>query len=577
MKSIEEYVQEKEFEQIEKEWDIYFNMDDSVNEASSSSTTTTGTGFFGWLARLGKKFWNWLVGKDYSSDNVDWKITKKNKWVDGKPDELHKVLTKNEGLAEHFPKTTRMLDRDNDRKVFKVKTNMNADKTPTIFLIYSDDKDFIKKQISRTYRKGKDILKHYNKIDNPCMLVCFEVSKGNNDDYDDVYDVQIRKLVDEFCDIYDIIFINNGNANYQLIKYLSDDFDLDKTTPIIDGTRNWEDVEDQEENEEQEEETQDKNKKPNEDKPADKNEKPNDNKEDNKEETTPPPLPNTDDGEINIEQKPKEEQKPKTPKNIIEFVDNKTDEIVATAEFSADTATIKAVTGLNIKPKDYYNFVITKLDINDKYSVDNYENVIDDYILPVICNKFGDILKGDKNFDSSKELKIYIKLDGEQYADHIKKLKKLSLTKKIKIKESTNDVFIIIGKTSQDMVDVNRELTNHGEVKNESLAIDEALDIDNLFWMLDTWFANNEQEKTAFMSIVDNCMIKKTYSKNDLGKLCDNINFDIRPFINFISKDATVKDGQKEDFECDYYYELKKIIDVLISNKSTGNKYVRFS
>ena len=105
----------------------------------------------------------------------------------------------------------------------------------------------------------------------------------------------------------------------------------------------------------------------------------------------------------------------------------------------------------------------------------------------------------------------------------------------------------------------------------------ESLDVDNLFWMLDTWFSNNEQEKTSFMSLIDNCIIKKTYNKNDLAKLCDNINFDIRPLINFISKDAVIKDNEREDMNIDYYYELKKIIDALISNKATNNKYVRFS
>ena len=89
--------------------------------------------------------------------------------------------------------------------------------------------------------------------------------------------------------------------------------------------------------------------------------------------------------------------------------------------------------------------------------------------------------------------------------------------------------------------------------------------------MLDTWFSNNEQEKTSFMSLIDNCVIKKTYNKNDLAKLCDNINFDIRPFINFISKDAVIKDNEREDDNIDYYYELKKIIDALISNKATNN------
>ena len=164
-------------------------------------------------------------------------------------------------------------------------------------------------------------------------------------------------------------------------------------------------------------------------------------------------------------------------------------------------------------------------------------------------------------------MKIYIKLDDDVYADHIKKLRKLSLAKKIRIKESINNIFIIIGRKSSDMIETTKKL----KTTNESL------DVDNLFWMLDTWFSNNEQEKTTFMSLIDNCIIKKTYNKNDLAKLCDNINFDIRPFINFISKDAVIKDNEREDMNIDYYYELKKIIDALISNKATNNKYVRFS
>lgn len=126
--------------------------------------------------------------------------------------------------------------------------------------------------------------------------------------------------------------------------------------------------------------------------------------------------------------------------------------------------------------------------------------------------------------------------------------------------------------TSQELKTKQKETNN-----NETQLTNESLDVDNLFWMLDTWFANNEQEKTTFMSLIDNCIIKKTYNKNDLAKLCDNINFDIRPFINFISKDAVIKDNEREDDNIDYYYELKKIIDALMSNKATNNKYVRFS
>lgn len=173
----------------------------------------------------------------------------------------------------------------------------------------------------------------------------------------------------------------------------------------------------------------------------------------------------------------------------------------------------------------------------------------------------------NKSETTAKQIKVYIKLDDEKYEKQIKALSALSKSKKIK--ESVKKIFIIIGSTTENLI--------AGEKKAEKTEIHESLDIDNLFWMLDTWFTNNEQERSTFMSIIDNCIIKRTYTKNDLAKICDTINFEIRPFINFICKDAVVKDNNPEDYNIDYYYELKKVIDTLISNKATNNKFVRFS
>ena len=96
-----------------------------------------------------------------------------------------------------------------------------------------------------------------------------------------------------------------------------------------------------------------------------------------------------------------------------------------------DIKRIEKITNIKVDNKNFYNFLITKLDINDKYDVEEYENVIDDFILPVICNKLAKVTK----INDDKEMKIYIKLDDDVYADHIKKLRKLSLAKKIRIKE----------------------------------------------------------------------------------------------------------------------------------------------
>ena len=339
---------------------------------------------------------------------------------------------------------------------------------------------------------------------------------------------------------YDVVFIDQRRVRNSFQKLLQYEYDYEKDFPVFSAALSWDDIDDKSMS-----------------KKSDTKEQTYDDKKSEDE------IPKADDGDIEIKKKTPAPKEKNIPDNIIEFSDTSNNEVIATAEYTKDIKRIEKITNIKVDNKNFYNFVITKLDINDKYDVEQYENVIDDFILPVICNKLAKVTK----INDDKEMKIYIKLDDDVYADHIKKLRKLSLAKKIRIKESINNIFIIIGRKSSDMIETTKKL----KTANESL------DVDNLFWMLDTWFSNNEQEKTTFMSLIDNCIIKKTYNKNDLAKLCDNINFDIRPFINFISKDVVIKDNEREDMNIDYYYELKKIIDALISNKATNNKYVRFS
>lgn len=517
MKNIEEYI-------IEKEFDDNFLIEE---------------GFFSWLSTLGKKFWEWLTGKDYTGKDVDWNVGETNKlqWVDTQSSEFKKIAN-NKGLSENFPATMRTIDNVQNLSMMQA---VNSSKTPVIMILLTSNKEIIKNILRKNTSNYDKYMNRVSNVKNPIMILSIEIARSNNDNDEDLFYDYIRKEINKnLMNKYDVVFIDQRRVRNSFQKLLQYEYDYEKDFPVFSATLSWDDIDDNSTSK----------------------------KSDTKEQTYADEkyedeIPKADDGDIEIKKKTPAPKEKNIPDNIIEFSDTSNNEIIATAEYTKDIKRIEKITNIKVDNKNFYNFVITKLDINDKYDVEQYENVIDDFILPVICNKLAKVTK----INDDKEMKIYIKLDDDVYADHIKKLRKLSLAKKIRMKESINNIFIIIGRKSSDMIETTKKL----KTANESL------DVDNLFWMLDTWFSNNEQEKTTFMSLIDNCIIKKTYNKNDLAKLCDNINFDIRPFVNFISKDAVIKDNEKEDDNIDYYYELKKIIDALISNKATNNKYVRFS
>ena len=517
MKNIEEYI-------IEQEFDDHFLIEE---------------GFFSWLSTLGKKFWEWLTDKDYTGKDVDWNVGKKKKlqWVDTQSSEFKKI-SNNKGLSENFPSTMRTIDNVQNLSMMQA---VNSSKTPVIMILLTSNKETIKKILRKNASNYDKYMNRVSNVKNPIMILSIEIARGNDDNDEDLFYDYIRKEINKnLINKYDVVFIDQRRVRNSFQKLLQYEYDYEKDFPVFSAALSWDDIDDNSTS-----------------KKSDTKEQTYDDKKSEDE------IPKSDDGDIEIKKKTPAPKEKNIPDNIIEFSDTSNNEVIATAEYTKDIKRIEKITNIKVDNKNFYNFLITKLDINDKYDVEQYENVIDDFILPVICNKLAKVTK----INDDKEMKIYIKLDDDVYADHIKKLRKLSLAKKIRIKESINNIFIIIGRKSSDMIETTKKL----KIANESL------DVDNLFWMLDTWFSNNEQEKTTFMSLIDNCIIKKTYNKNDLAKLCDNINFDIRPFINFISKDAVIKDNEREDMNIDYYYELKKIIDALISNKATNNKYVRFS
>lgn len=96
--------------------------------------------------------------------------------------------------------------------------------------------------------------------------------------------------------------------------------------------------------------------------------------------------------------------------------------------------------------------------------------------------------------------------------------------------------------------------------------INEELD-DNFLWKLSKWFERNEIQEKEFMNLILSCkqngLDQKEIEKNLEGtQLYDNI----KEFVNFMIDDFT-------SLEKDYIYQLKKIIELTINNKSLKNKY----
>lgn len=555
MKNINDYILELEYKKIDEEWEKYFDIDDSdyvIVESKykfgDNSINSSSKGFFGWLKRLGKKFWNWLIGKDFTDDDTDWGTKRGIRWIDASSENMANIVKK-KGFKENFPETKKFKDHYPDAVAM---LGQNRNKVPAIITSLIIDKEQINEILKNNYRREYSSRKDtIDKMDSICMILSIEVSNNNDDDIYFIFDNCITSLFDDnICKKFDMIFFHPLFIKTKMFKELNNGFEtpVNLKFPVI-LTKDVGFTQTKTNNK----------KKKNKKKETQDNNAPDGN---NEKKTTKDTTNNVD---IDIKKKDPKPTESDVAENKIVFTNSETGQTIATADYTNDVKTIEEITQININKNDYYNFLITSLNIDSKYSPDDYEHVISDFIMPSIFNKLSVAAK----INDGKDIKVYIKLDGEKFNEHIKKLRKLSLAKTVRIKESINNMFIIIGKKTDDLEEKEKELENKH--------IKESLDIDNLFWMLDVWFANNEQERSTFMSLIDNCVIKKTYNKNEIAKLCDNINFDIRPFINFMSKDAVVTDNNQEDFNIDYYYELKKIIDALISNKATNNKYVRFS
>ena len=107
-------------------------------------------------------------------------------------------------------------------------------------------------------------------------------------------------------------------------------------------------------------------------------------------------------------------------------------------------------------------------------------------------------------------------------------------------------------------------------MKSLTQFINEELDTDNLFWLLDKWFERNEKQAQEFVKIIVKC--KQDGQKVNIDNLKKylkdtQLELNLQEFINFIDNDLEpIKDK-------DYVYILKQIIEMVIGNKSKTNKY----
>ena len=107
-------------------------------------------------------------------------------------------------------------------------------------------------------------------------------------------------------------------------------------------------------------------------------------------------------------------------------------------------------------------------------------------------------------------------------------------------------------------------------MKSLTQFITEELDTDNLFWLLDKWFERNEKQAQEFVEIIVKCEQdgQKVNIDNLKKYLKDTqLELNLQEFINFVDNDLErIKDK-------DYVYILKKIIEMVMGNKSKTNKY----
>lgn len=89
----------------------------------------------------------------------------------------------------------------------------------------------------------------------------------------------------------------------------------------------------------------------------------------------------------------------------------------------------------------------------------------------------------------------------------------------------------------------------------------ESLDVDNLIYKIDTWFANNVDEKTSFDNMIQQFKKDNVVNKNVVNDYINNSKIKVKNFVDYLSDN--IYDNEIND----YMYVFGKIIDTLVANK----------
>lgn len=127
------------------------------------------------------------------------------------------------------------------------------------------------------------------------------------------------------------------------------------------------------------------------------------------------------------------------------------------------------------------------------------------------------------------------------------------------IKDNADDNIYVL---NLNKVDKNKETKKDNKEVKENLN-------DNIIWKLNQWFKNNEEQKNDFINLVIACKqlglnekVIEKYIKDT--KLYESL----KEFVNFIIDDLELTSDK------DYIYQLKKILELTINDKSKENIYV---
>ena len=104
--------------------------------------------------------------------------------------------------------------------------------------------------------------------------------------------------------------------------------------------------------------------------------------------------------------------------------------------------------------------------------------------------------------------------------------------------------------------------------------IKESIDEDNIFYLIDCYIKNDEKMKDDFMNIISQCIADRTVTEKKLAEYIKGtfLENSLNEFVNFINNDVEISNSPSS---IDYMYQLKKIIEYIIGNKSSQNKYIK--